>query len=142
MIDVALCIATAHDPWLVALAVLVCCVGAFAIVQMFGRAQVTGGVQRLGWLFLTAVGAGATIWCTHFVAMIAFTAGEPVTLDPVLTLASLIVALSGTGRHGPSHSMVGGAAVGAAIATMHFAGMAGYRGDGIVSGRRVFVVGS
>src|SRR3569623_3102267 len=148
MIDVALCIATAHDPWLVALAVIVCCVGAFAIVQMFGRAQVTGGMQRLGWLFLTAVGAGATIWCTHFVAMIAFKAGVPVTLDPVLTIASLIVAIVGTGigfgiatwRHGPIHSMVGGAVVGAAIATMHFAGMAAYRVDGIIAWRTGYVV--
>jgi diguanylate cyclase (GGDEF)-like protein len=148
MIDVALCIVTAHDPWLVVLAVIVCCVGAFAIVQMFGRAQVTTGVQRIGWLFLTAVGAGATIWCTHFVAMIAFKAGVPVTLDPVLTIASLIVAIIGTGigfavatwRRGLLTSAIGGALVGAAIATMHFAGMAAYRVDGIVAWRTGYVV--
>jgi diguanylate cyclase (GGDEF)-like protein len=148
MIDVALCLATAHDPWLVALAVIVCCVGAFAIVQMFGRAQVTGGMQHFGWLFLTAVGAGATIWCTHFVAMIAFKAGVPVTLDPVLTIASLIVAIVGTGigfgiaswRRSAVHSIIGGAVVGAAIATMHFAGMAAYRVDGIVAWRAAYVV--
>ncbi|HSI18582.1 MAG TPA: EAL domain-containing protein [Sphingomonas sp.] len=147
MIDVALCIVTAHDPWLVVLAVIVCCVGAFAIAQMFGRAQVTSGVQRIGWLFLTAVGAGATIWCTHFVAMIAFKAGVPVTLDPVLTIGSLIVAIVGTGigfgiatwRHSLIHSIVGGALVGAAIATMHFAGMAAYRVDGIVAWRGGYV---
>ncbi|HVJ02369.1 MAG TPA: MHYT domain-containing protein [Sphingomonas sp.] len=97
MIDVALCIAHEHDPWLVALAVFVCCAGAFAIVQMFARARATRGAQRLGWLFLTAVGAGATIWCTHFVAMLAYRAGVPVRLDPVLTIASLIVAVVGTG---------------------------------------------
>jgi len=148
MIDVALCIMTAHDPWLVALAVLVCCVGAFAIVQMFGRAQVTGGMQRAGWLFLTSVGAGATIWCTHFVAMIAFKAGVPVTLDPVLTIGSLIVAVIGTGigfgiatwRRGPVSSIIGGALVGVAIATMHFTGMEAYRVDGIVAWRSGYVV--
>ena len=43
MIDVALCIATQHDPWLVALAVFVCCAGAFSIVQMFERARHTVG---------------------------------------------------------------------------------------------------
>ncbi len=148
MIDVALCIATAHDPWLVVLAVVVCCAGAFAIVQMFGRAQATSGVQRAGWLFLTAVGAGATIWCTHFVAMIAFRAGVPVTLDPVLTIVSLIVAIVGTGvgfgvataRRGPIQSIIGGALVGGAIAAMHFIGMAAYRVDGIVAWRPGFVV--
>ena len=39
MIDVALCIATEHDPWLVLVAVFICCAGAFSIVQMFERAR-------------------------------------------------------------------------------------------------------
>src|SRR5205085_6908356 len=96
MIDVALCIVTQHDPWLVALAVFVCCAGAFSIVQMFERARGTGGVQRIGWAFLTSVAAGATIWSTHFVAMLAFEAGAPVHLDPVLTIASLVIAILGS----------------------------------------------
>ena len=150
MIDVALCIAREHDPWLVLLAVFVCCTGAFAIVQMLGRAQATGGVQSLGWLFLTSVGAGATIWCTHFVAMLAYRAGVPVTLDPVLTIVSLIVAVIGTGagfgvavwRPGMAWSIAGGAIVGLAIAMMHFTGMAAYRVDGLVAWRTPYVVAS
>ena len=90
MMEVVMCIGRDHDPWLVLLAVFVCGTGAFAIVQMFGRARATVGVQRFAWLFLTSVGAGATIWCTHFVAMLAFRAGVPVSLDPVLTVVSLI----------------------------------------------------
>lgn len=39
MINVALCIAVEHNPWLVLLAVFICCCGAFAIVHMFERAQ-------------------------------------------------------------------------------------------------------
>ena len=140
MIDVAMCIGRDHDPWLVLLAVFVCCTGAFAIMQMFGRARVTHGAQRVAWLFLTAVGAGATIWCTHFVAMLAFRAGVPVRLDPLLTIVSLIVAIVGTGtgfaiaasRPNLVRSIVGGGIVGAAISAMHFTGMAAYRVDGIV----------
>ncbi|MFC3078133.1 putative bifunctional diguanylate cyclase/phosphodiesterase [Phenylobacterium terrae] len=148
MIDVAICIGREHDPWLVALAVFVCCAGAFAIVQMFGRAQATHGAQRAGWLFLTAVGAGATIWCTHFVAMLAYRAGAPVKLDPVLTIISLIVAIAGTGvgfavaarwRSLTSRAM-GGALVGLAISGMHFTGMAAYRVDGLVEWRAGYVV--
>ncbi|MCW3846312.1 EAL domain-containing protein [Sphingomonas sp. LB-2] len=147
MIDVALCIGREHDPWLVLLAVFVCCVGAFAVVQMLGLARETHGVQRLGWLFLTAVGAGATIWCTHFVAMLAYRAGVPVTLDPVLTIVSLIVAVVGTGagfwiavwRPGMLWSLLGGAIVGVAISTMHFTGMAAYRIDGLVEWRAGYV---
>jgi diguanylate cyclase (GGDEF)-like protein len=150
MIDVALCIGRDHDPWLVLLAVFVCCTGAFAIMQMFGRARVTTGAQRIAWVFLTAVGAGATIWCTHFVAMLAFRAGVPVRLDPVLTIVSLIVAIAGTGigfgvaawRRDLLPSLLGGALVGLAISGMHFTGMAAYRVDGIVMWRLPYIVAS
>ena len=148
MIDVVMCITTGHDPWLVVLAVFVCCTGAFAIVQMFGRAQATSGMQRFGWLFLTAVGAGATIWCTHFVAMLAYRPGVPVALDPVMTIVSLIVAIAGTWigfavaawRRDMLHAAIGGALVGGAISTMHYAGMAAYRVDGLVEWRSSYVV--
>lgn len=141
MIDVALCIATQHDPWLVALAVFICCAGAFSIVQMFERARGTAGLQRLGWAFLTSVAAGATIWCTHFVAMLAFDAKAPVQLDPVLTIASLMIAVVGSfvgfsiaaWRPGRAYAPIGGAVFGGAISAMHFTGMAAYRVDGIVT---------
>lgn len=150
MIDVALCIGRDHDPWLVLLAVFVCCTGAFAIMQMFGRAQVTGGAHRIAWLFLTAVGAGATIWCTHFVAMLAYRAGVPVRLDPVLTIVSLIAAIAGTSigfavavlRRNLLHSILGGGLVGLAISGMHFTGMAAYRVDGLVEWRPPYVAAS
>ncbi len=147
MIEVAMCITMDHNPWLVLIAVFLCCTGAFAIVQMFGRASATQGLQRFGWLFLTSVGAGATIWCTHFVAMLAFEARVPVTLDPVLTVVSLIVAIAGTGigfavassRGGAVYPAVGGMIVGGAISAMHFTGMAAYRVDGIVAWRLPYV---
>jgi diguanylate cyclase (GGDEF)-like protein len=141
LFKVALCIGAGHDPWLVALAVLICSMGAFAIVQMFERARSTGGIQRFAWAFLTAIASGATIWCTHFVAMLAFRAGVPVTLDPVLTIGSLAVAITGTfvgisiaawgNRH--IYGMIGGGVFGGAISAMHYMGMAAYRVDGLVS---------
>lgn len=148
MLDIALCLTREHDPWLVLLAVFVCCTGAFAIVQMYTRARATHGIEHVGWLFLTAVGAGATIWCTHFVAMLAYKAGVPVHLDPVLTIVSLIVAIVGTGigftiaawRRSSIRSVIGGAIVGAAISAMHFTGMIAYRVDGIVAWRWLYVV--
>ncbi|MGF7148697.1 diguanylate cyclase (GGDEF)-like protein [Sphingomonas zeicaulis] len=141
MIDVALCIAIEHDPWLVVLAVFVCGAGAFSIVQLFERAIGTFGLQRLGWAFLSAVAGGATIWCTHFIAMLAYQAKAPVTLDPVLTIASLIIAVVGScigfmvasaRSRGPLPA-IGGAIFGLAISAMHFIGMAAYRVDGIVT---------
>lgn len=150
LIKVALCIAVEHDPWLVALAVLICSVGAFAIVQMFERARCTSGMQQLGWAFLTSVASGATIWCTHFVAMLAFRAGVPVTLDPVLTITSLVIAITGTfigvglAAWGPRdfYGTLGGAIFGLAISGMHYMGMAAYRVDGIVTWDSAYVIAS
>ena len=144
---VALCIGVKHDPWLVALAVLICSAGAFAIVQMFERARSTTGIPRFGWAFLTAIASGATIWCTHFVAMLAFRAGVPVTLDPVLTIASLAIAITGTfvgislaawGKRDIC-GLIGGAIFGAAISGMHYTGMAAYRVDGLVKWDPLYV---
>ena len=139
-----------HDPWLVALAVLICSVGAFAIVQMFERARSTAGVQRVGWAFLTSIASGATIWCTHFVAMLAFEAGVPVTLDPALTIGSLAVAIVGTfagisvAARGTKDFFgpIGGSIFGAAISGMHYMGMAAYRVDGIVTWDKAYVATS
>ncbi|MDP9423917.1 MAG: EAL domain-containing protein [Pseudomonadota bacterium] len=148
MIEVALCIGVEHDPWLVALAVLICSVGAFAIVQMFERVRGTSGVQAFGWAFLTGVASGATIWCTHFVAMLAFRAGVPVTLDPVLTITSLVIAITGTfagisiaaRARSDLFGAVGGAVFGAAISGMHYMGMEAYRVDGIVTWDADYVI--
>jgi diguanylate cyclase (GGDEF)-like protein len=150
LFEVAHCIGVEHDPWLVALAVVICSVGAFAIVQMFERAQSTSGMQRLGWAFLTSVASGATIWCTHFVAMLAFKAGVPVTLDPVLTITSLVVAIMGTfvgvtvAAWGTKdfYGALGGTIFGLAISGMHYMGMAAYRVDGIVTWKHGYVIAS
>jgi diguanylate cyclase (GGDEF)-like protein len=147
MIDVALCIAVDHNPWLVLVAVAICCIGAFAVSQTFERVCESDGWQRSGWVLLTAVASGATIWCTHFVAMLAYRAQVPVTLDPVLTILSLLVAIAGTGigislamRRGRVFPIVGGATFGAAISSMHYVGMYAYRIDGIVEWRWSYVV--
>lgn len=151
MMDIALCIGTEHDPWLVLVAVLICCAGAFSVAQIFERIRSTSGPQRLGWIFLTAIAAGATIWCTHFVAMIAYRVHVPVHIDPVLTIVSLIIAIAGTSlalliatRRASSLPLrlIGGGLLGAAIAGMHFTGMVAYRVDGIVDWRMNYVVAS
>lgn len=146
MIDVALCIAIDHNPWLVLVAVAICCTGAFAIAQTFDRANHAEGWQRFGWTVLAAMAAGATIWCTHFVAMLAYRAQVPVTLDPVLTIVSLLVAIAGTGIgigiatwNGRVWPILGGAVFGGAITSMHYVGMAAYRIDGITEWRWGYV---
>lgn len=146
MIEVATCIAREHDFRLVALAVLVALIGSAVTVQLFGRILASNRRSRLGWIVLSSVGTGTMVWCTHFVAMMGFEAGVPVTLDPALTLSSLGVAIllaapglamaAGRKRFLAAY---GGAVVGVAISAMHYTGMLAYRLDGIVEWRWFYV---
>jgi len=101
-------------------------------------------------MFLTSVGAGSSIWCTHFIAILAFEPGAPVSFDPALTILSLllavsstalglIVATSGVTRLAPA---VGGSLVGLAIAAMHYIGMKAYHIAGLVSWDESYVLAS
>ncbi len=149
MMQVALCMTQEHDLRLVALALLVCLIGSAATVQLFGRIRSAVGRSRAGWIMLTAVSTGTMVWSTHFVAMMAFRAHAPVVLDPILTLASLIVAIV-VAAPGLALAVsqrrwagaVGGGIVGVAISAMHYLGMSAYRVDGIVTWDRRYVVAS
>src|SRR5262245_50054184 len=91
------CLFTEHNLWLVALAALVCISGSAITFGLYQRARERTGLQMYGWIFLTAVAAGSSVWCTHFVAMLAYEVSAPVTFDPLLTMASLVVAIIGCG---------------------------------------------
>jgi diguanylate cyclase (GGDEF)-like protein len=150
LISVLTCLATQHDWRLVLLAAAICCVGAFSTMRLFEHATEEVGLIRLGWNFLAAIVAGAAIWCTHFVGLLAYLVDTPVTYDPVLTLASLLIAVAGVGigliiaaldRRGAMPA-IGGCLIGAAIAAMHYVGMLAYRIDGSTRWRPGLVVAS
>jgi NO-binding membrane sensor protein with MHYT domain len=96
------------------------------------------------------VAAGAGIWATHFVAMLAFKTGLPTAYDPALTLASLLIAISvtaagffvaGQGKN-PLLPAIGGAVIGLGIGTMHYTGMRAYLTTGTVSWDANLVIAS
>lgn len=150
MITVLGCVIDEHNIWLVLVAAIVCASGSLAVVYLFERAARTDGMQRAGWHFLTAVAAGAAIWCTHFIAMLAYEPGAPVTFDPVMTIFSLLIAIAGAGAgfivaaNGSARFVpaVGGAIVGMAIAVMHYTGMMAYRVQGIIQWDMGYLVAS
>ncbi|HWU16411.1 MAG TPA: EAL domain-containing protein [Devosia sp.] len=150
MMTVLGCVFYFHNIWLVLVAALVCLAGSSATIRLFSRAANTVGLQRAGWHFLTAVAAGSSIWCTHFIAMLAYEPGAPVGFDPVMTIVSLLIAMvgvqlgfiltaSGLTRIAP---VLGGAVVGLAIVAMHYTGMMAYRVQGLVSWDMNYLVAS
>lgn len=129
------CLANEHDLSLVLLAGLICATACFTAFQIYQRAKGSSGGQRLGWLFLAGVATGAGIWATHFVAMLAYQPGLPVSYEPVLTGASLVIAMAvttlgfaiGTFSSSTAVATFGGAVIGTGIASMHYTGMRAFQ---------------
>ncbi|MDQ0470393.1 putative bifunctional diguanylate cyclase/phosphodiesterase [Labrys wisconsinensis] len=144
------CIATEHNPWLVLLAALTCISGSWVALDLFRRADERRGLQKSGWIFLAAVAAGSSVWCTHFIAMLAYEPKAPIAFDPLLTMVSLVIAIVGCGygfaaalmRIPPLAPELGGGAVGLAIALMHYTGMMAYRVDGVIAWNTDYVAAS
>ena len=87
------CVTDDHNLWLVGLAAALCSLGSLITMRLFQRLRHAERGARAAWTFMAAIATGATIWCTHFVAMIAYEPGAAVTYEPVLTGASLAVAI-------------------------------------------------
>lgn len=144
------CIATEHNLWLVLLAAFVCVSGGWITLNLLRRSETTQGLQRGGWLFLTSVAAGSSVWCTHFIAMLAYETVAAITFDPILTMVSLLVAVAGCAFGFTTASLrgfrlapeAGGVVIGLAISAMHYTGMMAYHVDGIVEWNMGYVVGS
>jgi NO-binding membrane sensor protein with MHYT domain len=144
------CIITEHNLWLVLLAAVVCMAGSFVTMRLFDRALRTEGAQRLGWIFQTASAAGSSVWCTHFVAMLAYDPRSPVAFDPILTVGSLVIAICGfaAGFWIAANStqrwitILGGGVIGFTIPAMHYVGMAAYHISGIVEWDAAYIAGS
>jgi signal transduction histidine kinase len=129
MLRVYGCITEQHDLRLVLLAVVICSFGCYTSLSLLTRAR-RGHERLVAWRWLTAaaVVGGASVWTTHFVAMLAFQPGIPVGYDITRTVLSIAIAmsLSWVGfaiaiRFASPAS--GGAVFGTAVGAMHFTGM-------------------
>ncbi len=144
------CILTEHDLRLVLLAAFVIVCGGWLAFGLFRRAEEKLGAQRHGWTFLAAVAAGASVWCTHFIAMLAFDVRAPIAFEPLLTIGSLLIAIVGCGTgfdvalrgRKAFSAAAGGAILGFSVSAMHYTGMMGYRIDGIVEWSAGYIVAS
>ena len=141
------CLTNAHNLALVALAALVCVLGSWITISLLKRVRSTRAGARAAWVFLGAVAGGATVWCTHFVAMIAYEPGLQVAYEPGLTGLSLLVAILGSGtaqllaaQRFPGSGLVGGVLFGLSVAAMHFIGMAAFAVDAVIQWSVPYVV--
>lgn len=150
MIDVVSCLTLEHDLRLVLLAALICVGGSLTVVQLIRRAFKANGLAKFAANMMAAMALGTTVWCTHFISMLAYQSKAPVMLDPVFTLLSLVAPIFGfafslmvfvfrPGRIAPS---IGGALIGFCVSLMHYMGMNAYRVDGYVSWDTGYIIAS
>ncbi|WP_439472038.1 bifunctional diguanylate cyclase/phosphodiesterase [Brevundimonas sp.] len=141
------CLTQEHNLLLVLLAAIICVVGSVVLNRLFQKNRRSDPKGRLPWMFLGAMAGGATIWCTHFVAMLAYRPGVEVAYAPMLTGASLLVAMASCGlaigigsMRGRYAAFAGGAVFGLGVTAMHYTGMAAFTAEAVVIWSPAYVV--
>jgi len=127
------CITRQHDLRLVLLAAVICLFGCHTSLNLLGRARANSHGQ-IGWAWVSAGAfvAGASVWATHFVAILAFQPGVPIAYHLGLTIVSIIIAVAVIWigfaiAVAYDRPMIGGIVFGLAVAAMHFTGVIALR---------------
>ena len=137
-----------HDPYLVALSILVASFASYTALDLSGHVGPARGFARRVWLVAAALTMGGGIWSMHFVGMLAFIMPTPMSYDIGLTILSLVVAIFVTGggfyvigrrSASPLRLVLSGISMGLGIAAMHYTGMAAMRGHAELSYDPLFV---
>jgi diguanylate cyclase (GGDEF)-like protein len=126
-----------YDAPLVLFSVLVAILASYTALDMAGRiATAARGRYARMWLAGGSIAMGFGIWSMHFLGMLAFRLPIPLAYDPAITGLSLLIALLASafalrlvsGDHlPPARLAMGALALGAAVASMHYTGMAAMR---------------
>lgn len=143
------CVIEDHNLLLVALAAVVCAIGATISMSLYKKVLTSRGLTKATWLFTGAAAAAATIWCTHFIAMLAWMPHMATTYEPFWTAMSLAVALVGCSvslwlgaRRNGKTGLLGGAMFGATVSAMHYMGMLGIEASAILHFSAPYLVAS
>ena len=140
-----------HEPWLVALSVLVAIQGAYVGLSL--AVQITGvhGARRRMFLAGAAISLGVAIWAMHFVAMLAARLPFPVDYLAFPTLLSFLVCVLVVGiavfavSAGPlTTTRLAAAAtfMGLGIVSMHYIGMMALHASAHMEHQPIFVAAS
>ena len=128
------CITQEHHYGLVAIAAFICVIGSFLSIHMTSRLKEWSGKRRWVQLPMAGLISGATIWSTHFIAMLAYEPGYEHGYEPVLTGISLLVGVGGAMAanagfafaRGAFTPALSGVIFGMTVAAMHYTGMRAY----------------
>ena len=130
------CITYQHDLRLVGLAAVTSALASFTAISLLHHVQRSGAHMKRVWLAVSAISTGFGIWAAHFIAMLAFSPGEPTGYDIAVTALSLFAAilLTGAGLAVAVKSALGaGAWLGGAMVGWRHRGDALHRNGGVAN---------
>jgi two-component system, sensor histidine kinase and response regulator len=125
-----------YDYGEVARSVFIAMAASYAALDLAGRVTAARGRVRIAWLSGGAIAMGIGIWAMHFKGMLAFHLPVPVEYHWPTVLSSVVVAIfasafalyvSSRRKMGMVEALAGSLIMGAAIAGMHYIGMAAMR---------------
>lgn len=121
-----------YNLFLVSLSFFVSIFGSYTGILLVKAAQ-SSEKNRHTWIAASAVALGAgAIWTMHFIGMLAYDMGMPVNYDPLVTFASLAIAVIVVGiglffvagnQQSIPRLLIAGVITGLGVASMHFSGM-------------------
>ena len=120
MLRLVSCIALDHSWPHSIIAMTICAVGSLLTVRLLSKARKARKVQRLTWIFLSGFVGGATIWATHFMAMLGYKSGVLSGYDPKITSISMLAVVATT-------------IAGFAISTIRSGGLLAEAGSGLAT---------
>ncbi len=128
------CLTQEHELWLLLVAALVCVTGSCLSVLVSRRLSVASSTRKQVQLPLSGLLAGATIWSTHFIAMLAYDPAVDHGYDPAWTGISLAIAVVGmfganmifSNGRSLARTLLAGATLGLTVSVMHYVGMKAY----------------
>ena len=131
-----------HASIFIGLSMAVAILASWTALGLLERVRESLQVRRLIWLLATGLVMGGGIWSMHFIAMLGFDPGVPVSYDLPLTILSFLLAAVGTSGAfyaainaalSHKHLLIAGTAMGASITLMHYVGMAAIRSTAVIS---------
>ncbi len=136
------CLEYSHDLKLAGLSILIAILASYtAFHSVSSLISAPTRSVRLIRLLVGATIMGAGIWAMHFTGMLALDMPQTILFEPVLTVASVLIAILASGgafliaasaRHNIGAMLSGGLVLGAGIGGMHYVGMAAMRLEAVV----------
>jgi len=140
-----------HEPWLVALSVLVAIQGAYVGLSLAVKVGDAVGLRRRLLLAGAAISLAVAIWAMHFVAMLAARLPFPIDYLVFPTLLSFLVCVivvgagvfaATAGPLTPIRLAAAACGMGAGIFTMHYIGMAALHASAVMAHAPAYVAAS